>query len=105
MIYCGSGSGSYFGKVFVPAPVPVQHPDLFSTVFQQQTICTKSCFFIATSRIVSQTVRLASNFLFFDFNIPFYVGSGPDTGMPVTLRQKFAIPAVPVPVLVPVPQH
>jgi hypothetical protein len=40
MIYCssGSGSGHYFGKVFVSFPVPVPpDPDSFSTVFQQQT--------------------------------------------------------------------
>jgi hypothetical protein len=36
MIY--SGSGSYFGKVLDPIPVPVQDPDLFSTVFQQQNM-------------------------------------------------------------------
>ncbi len=40
MIYCssGSGSGPYFGKVFVTFPVPVPpDPDSFSTVFQQRT--------------------------------------------------------------------
>ncbi len=43
MIFCGSDSELYFGKVLVPvlppvlvpAPVPVSDPDLFRTVFQQ----------------------------------------------------------------------
>jgi hypothetical protein len=42
MIFCGSGSD--FGKVLVPVTVP--DPDMFSTVFKQNKICTKSCFFI-----------------------------------------------------------
>jgi hypothetical protein len=54
------GSGSYFGKVLVPVPVPdpVSDPDLFSTVFQQHQICTKSCSFNARNSIVSQKVGL-----------------------------------------------
>jgi hypothetical protein len=43
MIFCGSDSEFYFGKVLVPvlhpvsvpAPIPVSDPDLFRTVFQQ----------------------------------------------------------------------
>jgi hypothetical protein len=60
MIYCGSGS--YFGKVLDPVPVPspvlVLDPDLFSTVYQQQKVCKKSCLFNARSGIVSQKVSL-----------------------------------------------
>jgi hypothetical protein len=50
MIYCGygSGSGSYFGKVFVPGPapvpVPVPYPDLLSTVFKKQIFFTNLAF-------------------------------------------------------------
>jgi len=39
-IYCGSGS--YFGKVLVPVPVP--YPNLFITVFQQQKHLYKIAF-------------------------------------------------------------
>jgi hypothetical protein len=62
MIYCGSASGSYFGQVLVPVlalgPVPVLNLDLFSTVFHQQNMCTKSCLFNARNSIVSQKVGL-----------------------------------------------
>jgi hypothetical protein len=67
MIYCGSVTGSDFGKVLVPvlapAPAPglVPYPDnFFSTVFQQQKTCTKSCLFHARSSIISR--KLASLF-------------------------------------------
>ncbi len=40
IIYCGSGSSSYFGTVLVPVPVPVSvpfpDPDLFSTDFNNR---------------------------------------------------------------------
>jgi hypothetical protein len=42
--------------VQAPVPVPVPDPDFFSTVFQQQKICTKSSLFNARSSIVSQKV-------------------------------------------------
>jgi hypothetical protein len=71
IIYCGSGSGSYFGKVLVPVPapfpfpVPVPDPYLIST-FKKKKICTKTCLFNAKSSIVPR--KLASNFLF-DFRV------------------------------------
>jgi hypothetical protein len=47
MIYCGSGSGSYFGKVLVPVLVPILVPDrdLFSTVFNNKKVCKKTVSF------------------------------------------------------------
>jgi hypothetical protein len=93
MIYCGSVSGSYFGKVLVPvpdlpvqAPVPAPDPDLFSTVFQHQKICTKPCLFNARSSIVSQKVGLKFFFCLLYWYHTFYVGFGKSP-----LRQKFAI--------------
>ncbi len=94
MIYCSSGS--YYGKVLVPVPVP--DPDLFSTVFQQQNICTKSSLFNAKSSIVPR--KLASNFGLFDFCIHFRLDPEQECitvpGL-VPLRQKVEVPAVPVP--------
>jgi hypothetical protein len=83
MIYCGSGS--YFGKVLVPVPalvpVPIPDPDLLSTVFQQQKICTESCLTAFFSR------KLAFNFSLFYFCITsdvesvFKSGHGTGTGI------------------------
>jgi hypothetical protein len=88
-IYCGSGS--YFGKVSVPVPVP--YPNLFITVFQQQQkICTKSCLFNARAALFPR--KLASNF-WFDvcyMYVAFWFKSGSGSGIhdpvPVPLRQK-----------------
>jgi hypothetical protein len=54
MNFCSSGSGSNFGKDLVPVPARIPDTDLFSTVFQQQKMFTKSCLFSARSSIVSQ---------------------------------------------------
>jgi hypothetical protein len=40
MIYCGSGSGSYFRKVFVPVP----DPDLLSIVFNNKKFIQNLAF-------------------------------------------------------------
>jgi hypothetical protein len=104
MIYCGSGSSSYFGKVLVPVLVPIPAPDIFRTVFQQQNICTKSSLFNARSSIVSQKVGLYCNFLFFNFCSTFVILDWFDPEQEcitvpvlVPLRQKVEVPAVPVP--------
>jgi hypothetical protein len=106
MIYCGSGSGSYFRKVLVLVPAP----DLLSTVFQHQKNHTKSCLFNAKSSIVPR--KLASIVIFDFLTFVLYVGSesisgsGTGTGMysgSGAARQRVAVPAVPVPA--PVPQH
>ncbi len=90
MINYGSCSGSCFGKVLVPIPVPVPDPDLLSTVFQQQKICTKSYLFNARIGIVSHKVGN----LTFDFSLftgmHYISGSG-------SAKQKVAVPPVPVP--------
>jgi hypothetical protein len=87
VIYCGSGFGSYFGKVLVPVPVPVRFPiqvpvpdpDLFSTVFQQK-ICTKS--FSPRSSIVLR--KLPSQF--FIFILHFMLDPGPEC---ITFQFRF----------------
>jgi hypothetical protein len=63
MIYCGSGSGSYFGKVLVsvpvpvPIPVPVPDPGLFSTLFNSKNFVQNLTFSKnARSGIFSQKV-------------------------------------------------
>jgi hypothetical protein len=58
----------------VPSPVSVSDPDLFSTVFQQQKMWTKSCLFNARISIVSLKVGL--KFLNFDFCITFGFRTG-----------------------------
>ncbi len=78
MIYCGSGSGFDFGKVLVPVTVPVPVPDLFSTVFQQQKICTNLAFSMLTATLFAK--KLAPNLVFFYFCITYYVGSGSNSG-------------------------
>jgi hypothetical protein len=106
-----SSSGSYLEKSLVPVPVPVPAsvpvPDLFCTVFQQQKICTKSCF-LSMLETALFPKKVASNFCFLTFLLHF-VGSGSKSGsgqdpepecitVPVPLRKK-----VPVPVPAPVP--
>ncbi len=66
MIYCSSGS--YFGKILVPAPVSVLDPDLFSgrTVYKNKKFVQKHCF-----------PTLASNFLTFVLHLMLHAGSNP----------------------------
>jgi hypothetical protein len=103
MIYCGSGS--YFGKVLVPFPVPVPDLDLFGTVFKNST---KSCLFNARSSIVRW--HLIFDFLTYVLHFMLDLGPNPVPGpkpecitIPVSipLRQKVAVYAVPAPI----PQH
>jgi hypothetical protein len=75
MICCGSGSGSDFGKVLVPAPVP--DADNFSTVFQQKIICTKSCLLYVRKQHFCQ---LSWPLLFFFDFIRLYVVFGSMSG-------------------------
>ncbi len=100
-----SGSGSSYGKVLAPVPVP--DPDLFSTVFQQQKICTKSCLLKLEAAMFSR--KLAYNFYIFTFVLHFLLDPCPNTvpepepvciTVPVPLKQKVAVP-----VPAPVPQH
>ncbi len=89
---------------------------MYSTVFQQQKICTKSCFSNVRSSIISQKAGLSFLF-FFWFFITFYVGfrskSGTGTvmlsssgsskaksygscGSSSAFWQKVTVPAVPI---------
>jgi hypothetical protein len=101
MINCGSGSASYFGAVLVPvlAPVPIPDPDLFSTVFQQQKNCTKSCLSRLEAALFTRKLVLNFNFL-----TSVLLDSGPNPvpeqeciTVPVPLKQKIAVPVVSVP--------
>ncbi len=59
-------------------PVPVPDPDLFSTVFINNKISTKSCLFNARRAETALVPRkLLWNFWFLDFCVIFYVGPGP----------------------------
>jgi hypothetical protein len=57
-------SGSHFGKVLVPFPVPVPDVDYLAQFFN---IRLEAALFPR---------KMACNVFFFDFCIPFYVGSG-----------------------------
>ncbi len=99
------GSGSYFGKILVPAPVPdlvpapVLVPDRFSHSFLTTT--TKWVQNLAFSMEAELFPRnLASNFLFLTFEFHFMLDPGPN---PVSETDPECI-TVPVPPA-PVPQH
>jgi hypothetical protein len=88
--FCGSGSGSYFGKVFVPVPIPVPDPDLFNSVFQQQNLAFS----------MLEAALFSKFFMFLTFILPFMSSSPNPVPEPVSecitvlvpLRQKVAVP-------------
>jgi|688.fasta_scaffold1320494_1 hypothetical protein len=70
MICCGSGSGSDFGRVLVPAPVPASVPDPDNIKhFPKTKTCTKSCI---------QCRKLASHFKFLTFLLHFMLDPDPN---------------------------
>jgi hypothetical protein len=106
MICCGSGSGSDFGKVSGSGVGIGSGSRQYLAVFQKQKNCTKSGTSISAAAYFPEIWPLI--FYFWTFCITFYVGSksGSGTGtvmyrIPVPLRQKVTVPAVPVPA----PQH
>jgi hypothetical protein len=84
MAFCGSGSRSR------------QYQAQF---FDNPKIRTQIDFSMLEAELFLR--KLASHFRFFDFCIPFYVGFGSKSGYGIhsgsgSLRQKVAVPAVPV---------
>jgi hypothetical protein len=97
-IYCGSGSGNYFGKILVPVPVPVPDPDLFSIFVQQQKIIQNLAFPVTEAAFFP--IKLASNFDFVTFVLHLMLDPGPypvpepeleSLTVAVALRQKVAV--------------
>jgi hypothetical protein len=86
MIYCGSSSGSYFGKVLVPvsALVPVPDPDFLAQFFNNKQLIEYLSFSVLEAVLFPR--NLASNFCLFDFCITFMLDP-----VPVLLRQKVAL--------------
>jgi hypothetical protein len=106
MIYCHSGT--YFRKVLFRFRLwfwfRFQLPDP-DTFFKNNKFGQNFAFSMLEAAMFPK--KSAANFLFFDFCVTFYVGSGYKSGsgtetvpVPVPLRQKVAVPAVPVPSLV-----
>ncbi len=78
MIYCGSGSVSYFGKVLVPvpAPVPVPDPDLFSSFSSTKTLYKILPFQCQKQHCLPESWPLI--FKFFTFVLHFMLDSDPN---------------------------
>jgi hypothetical protein len=88
MIYCGSSSGSYLGKCFVPVLVPVPDPDSFSSTENLYKIFP----FSVRISIVSQKVGLYF-FYFLTFVLHFMLDPVPEpecvtVPVPIPLSEK-----------------
>ncbi len=87
MIYCGSGSD--FGQVWLRFRFRFRIKTIFSTVFKQQFFIIQNLVFSMTEAALFPR-KLASHFYFFDLK-KFHF-----TLIPVPLRQKVTVSAVPV---------
>jgi hypothetical protein len=69
VIYCGSGFGSYFGKVMVPAPVPVPvpvpDPDIFQQFFNNKKFVPNLAFPMLEAALFQESWPLIVDFFLF----------------------------------------
>ncbi len=107
-IYCSSGASSDFGKVPVPDPNSEPNPDHLAQLFPK-IFFTKSWLLMIEAALFPR--KLSSLFTFFYFCAVFHFMLEPEpipelepepeciaVPVPVLLRQKVAVPAIPVPV-------